>query len=329
MDKTRTNKGKFFLGQKEQKLNQKILTFIFFLALAFLLWLLNALDHNYSTNISFPIKYIHFQPNEEMVGNIPSELNINVNGHGYALLKNIIGANSHPIILRVMSLNFIEIDSAKSYVLTRNLKESIQRQLGSDISINYILPDTLLFTFSPIVHKKVAIEPIIDVEYEQQYMSGGDIISQPDSIIISGPQAVIDTIYSVQTISKKISKANKSFTVDLKLNSIDNVNFDKKVVTLTIPVDKFTESSIYIPIRCVNLPDSMEIKMFPSSIKVNYIVSLRNYNMVNQRLFRATVDYRTRNVNINNKLKVTLEKQPSFVKSVNYYPKNVDFIIEK
>jgi hypothetical protein len=84
-----------------------------------------------------------------------------------------------------------------------------------------------------------------------------------------------------------------------------------------------------VPVKVLNIPDSMTMKTFPSAIKVNFIVSLRNYNKVNAYQFRAFVDYKGIYSSINNKLKVTLERQPIFVKSVTFHPKNVDYIIEK
>ena len=209
------------------------------------------------------------------------------------------------------------------------MKDIIQRQLGTEITLNYITPDTIFYEFSSVERKKVPVEPNIDIDYASQYMLGSGLTSQPDSIIISGPHSLTDTIKKVQTIYKKFSKVDKSFTVDLKLIPITGVYFVKKQVTLFIPVEKFTESFVMVPVIVINLPDSMEMKTFPASVKINYIVALRNYNKVRPRQFRAIVDYRNIYSSINNKLKVTLERQPAIVKSVSFRPKNVDYIIEK
>lgn len=330
MEKNKQNRSINFIGNKETRLNVKIISFLFFLLLAFILWLLNALDNNYSANITFPIKYINHQPNKEMVGNIPAELNLNVNGHGYAILKNMLTAKSQPIIIRLMSLNFIETaDSSKTYVLTRNLKELVQRQLGTEMTLNYIQPDTFFYNFSPIINKKVPVTVVAKIEFEQQYMRGGDFIIQPESVFISGPKAIIDTTFDAKTTYKTFSNVNKSFTAELALEPVDKLHINRNSINVTIPVDKFTESSITVPVKCINLPDSIELKVFPSSINVKFIVSLRNYSMVNPRLFRAVVDYKTIGAVMSNKLKIVLEKQPSFVHAVQYYPKSVDYIIEK
>lgn len=325
------NKENNYIKKENYKFNQKLFIFLFFLVLSSVFWLFNALDHNYSTNITFPVKYIHHMSDKEMIGDIPMELNLNVSGQGYTLLRNIITTRQHPIILKVTSLYFAEVpnDTNRFYILTRNLKDNIQRQLGTEITLNYTLPDTIYYTFSPIERKKVPVEPNINIEFASQYMLGRSIISKPDSIIISGPRTLTDTIIKVQTQYRKFTKVDKSFSVDLKLKPIDDVYFVRNNVTLTVPVEKYTESFVMVPIKVINLPDSVEMKTFPASVKISYIVALQNYNKVRPGLFRVIVDYKSIYSSFNNKLKVSLERQPAFIRLVNFRPKNVDYIIEK
>ncbi len=331
MEKEQKKNDVTSINRKEYRLRQKVLVFLFFLVLSTIFWLLNTLDHNFSANITFPIRYILLRPDREMVGNIPEEITVNVSGQGYALLRGILTSSQHPIIFRMITLDLNNVpgDSGKLYLLTNNLKDNIQRQINTEFTLNYISPDTLFYAFSPIVRKKVSIEPDIDIEFEKQFMQGGSIVAMPDSIVITGPESTLDTIDHVYTEYKKYTRTNRTFSEELKLLPIDNVSFTKKIVVISVPVEKFTESSINVPIKIINIPDSMEMKLFPTFIKVNYIVALDNYNKVSVWNFRATVDYNMAHSSINNKLKVTLERQPAIIRSVSFRPKNVDYIIVK
>jgi YbbR domain-containing protein len=319
------------LFKKGGKLNQKVLTFLFFLALASLFWLLNTLDHTYTTNINYPIRYIHQMPNKEMVGNIPDELNLVVNGQGYALLRSIFTSNQHPVVFKVMSLPFNEIskDSGTYFILTKQLKEAIQVQFGNEITISYINPDTLYFTFSPITHKKLPVEPNVNLAFEQQYMQAGNVYTRPDSVMISGPQAVLDTIKQLKTQFQNFSNVNKSFSTDIKLQSLGKAILQQNTVKIFVPVDKYTEAQVSVPIKAINIPDSFHIKTFPANVTVSFDVTLHNYKRVSPKLFRAVVDYKSLDKSLNNKLKINLERQPTFVKNVIFRPKSIDFIIEK
>jgi YbbR domain-containing protein len=331
MVKFDSKQKKLTLGRKKYKLRQKVVVYIFFLALSTVFWLLNALDNDYSTNISFPIKYIHYRPDKEMVGDIPQSLSLNVSGHGYALLRNILTANSHPIIFRVVALKFTEApnDSGKFYLITRILKENIQRQIGSELIVNYITPDSLQYSFSPVVSKKVPVQADMDIEFTKQYMQEGNIIYQPDSILLTGPQSVLDTIKKIISKKEKVSEVNKSFSRNLRFEKFENVDYKTDKVIATVPVEKFTESTIRIPIRAINVPDSFILKTFPSHISVIYLVSLRNYNKVSSGQFTAIVDYNSAKTSINNKLKIKIDRYPAMIKLVSFNPKNVEYLIEK
>jgi len=322
---------KLTLGRKRYKLRHKVVVYIFFLALSTVFWLLNALDNDYSTNIAFPIKYIHYRPDKEMVGEIPQSLSLNVSGHGYALLRNILTTKSHPIIFRVVALKFTEApnDSGKFYLITRILKENIQRQIGTELVLNYITPDSLLYSFSPVVTKKVPVRANMEIEFSRQYMQEGKIIYQPDSIVITGPQSVLDTIKQIVSKKERVNEVDKSFSRILKFEKIENVDYQIDKVTATVPVEKFTESTIKIPIKSVNVPDSFSLKTFPTHISVLYLVSLRNYNKVTAGQFSAMVDYNSAKNSINNKLKVRIDRYPAMIKLVNFNPKNVEYLIEK
>jgi hypothetical protein len=331
VDKIGLSKVKKYFGRKELKLNQKIVTFIFFLALSFIFWLLTALNQSFSTNINYPIKYIHHFPEKAMVTTEPSDVTLNVTGHGYTLIKSMLTVRKHPIILGVVTINITKLPSKpdKWYTLTKPLKDRIQRQIGNEITINDIVPDTLYYTFSDIVRKKVPILPIANIEYKKQFMLGKEIIAIPDCVLISGPQSVLDTIWFLQTYDVNITNLDKHITVEAKLKPIDNVIFILKKVNLFIPVEKFTEATIEVPIRPINLPDSLSLKTFPSVVKVSCIVPLKNYSKLKPQQFKAVVDYSLTKTSINNKIKVLLTVQPDFVSQVNYTPKSVDFIIEK
>jgi len=59
------------------------------------------------------------------------------------------------------------------------------------------------------------------------------------------------------------------------------------------------------------------------------MVSLSNYDRLSSHQFRAVVDFEGIEQNLSNRLKVSIDKSPDFVRSVKFHPVNVEFIIEK
>ncbi len=321
---------KITFGRKDYKTRQKIFNFLFFLTLSIIFWLLKVLDNSYTTFITYPIKYIQYRSDIEMVGHVPEEITLNVTGMGYELLKNKLTARRSPIILHVVALNLnkIENNPNRYFVLTHYLKENIQRQLGTDLTLNYIQPDTLWYDFSPVIRKKIRVLVDLDIKYVKQYMQEGEYIVQPDSITVWGPKSIIDTLTGVSTEKERIIGAFRSFSKELSLIPIPQVRFDKPTVNVTVPVEKFTEATITVPIRTIHVPDSFILKVFPSVVQVNYWVSLKNYPKIKASQFNVFVDFNDSYESISGKLKVRINNLPYGVKLISYAPKSVEFIIE-
>jgi hypothetical protein len=72
----------------------------------------------------------------------------------------------------------------------------------------------------------------------------------------------------------------------------------------------------------------MLIKTFPAKVKVTCRIGLSQYNKLNKGSFRAIVDYSHRS-GVISKLRVVLDKAPETVLSVDHFPKDVDYIIER
>ncbi|MEJ5263908.1 MAG: hypothetical protein WHT29_01190 [Bacteroidales bacterium] len=321
---------KIILARKDYKLRQKILNFLFFLLLSILFWLLRVLDNDYTTQLTVPVEYIPYRSDVEMVGDIPKTLSLNVTGQGYTLVKKIFSASRHPVVLQVLALNLRPVVDKENqyYALTHYLKENIQRQLGQDLRLNYILPDTLWYTFSPVERKKVKVVPAINIKYVRQYMLEGDYIVQPDSVVVMGPHVILDTLSALYTEESSYIGVFRSFTRVLKIKPIPSISFDPKEVSVTVPVEKFTQAKISVPITPINVPDSLQLLLFPATVTVDYLVSLKNFNNVKSSQFLITANYNDCLLSVN-RVNIRVERYPYMLKLINYSPKSVEFLIEK
>jgi len=72
----------------------------------------------------------------------------------------------------------------------------------------------------------------------------------------------------------------------------------------------------------------MLIKTFPSKVKVTCRIGLSQYSKLNNSSFSAVVDYSHRS-GVISKLQVILDRIPETVLSVDHFPKDVEYIIER
>ncbi|MFC2116005.1 CdaR family protein [Bacteroidota bacterium] len=317
--------------QKKINLNKKFVIFFFFLLLSILFWFLTALNKEYVTSISYPVRYIRFPENKILVNDVPDRLELSVNASGFTLLSYQLRSRLTPIIFDVnsFSLNTFRDDPSSVYILSSYAKDGISRQLSSEIEILDINPDSLIFKFAGRAKKLVRVNPILNLSFEKQFMQVGKYTIEPDSITVSGPEVIIDSIELVETEELIISGINESFDLEVKIKPINKVDLEPVEVWLQVPVEKFTEANLKIPIEVVNLPDSFVLRTFPGEVNITCQVGLSAYETLQEHLFRAVVDYSDAGTMLGSKLQVNLIKVPEFIQSLNYTPKSVEYILER
>jgi hypothetical protein len=317
--------------RKKVKLNRRVLIFFFFLLLSIVFWFLTAMNKEYVTTISYPVRYIRFPEDEVLVSNIPDRLELTVNANGFTLLSNQLKSRLTPIIFDVssFSINRFRKDPSTVIILSSYAKEGISRQLSSDIEILDIKPDSLIFNFAPRVEKRVPVHPVLNLTFEKQYMQVGPITLEPDSVLASGPQLMIDSLRMAETEELKMERINKSFDEEVKLRPANRVDFNPVEIWLRVPVEKFTEASFTVPIEVINLPDSLVLRTFPGKVNITCQVGLSAYETLNEHLFRAVVDYAGAGTMLGSRLQVNLVKVPDYIQALNFSPKSVEYILEK
>ncbi|MCK4853079.1 MAG: hypothetical protein KAT31_02430 [Bacteroidales bacterium] len=337
-DQTRGNRGKGDLlgrtrrqGRKKITLNRRVLVFFFFLLLSVLFWFLTAMNKEYMTSISYPVRYIRFPENKVLVNDIPDRLELAVNAEGYTLLRYKLQSRIAPIIFDVNSfaLSTVLGDPSTVYILTSYAKDRIVKQLSSEIEILDISPDTLFFQFADKVSKKIPVEPSLEISFEKQYMQVGPYLVEPDSVTISGPEMIIDSIEMVATVPVTMSNVNRSFDMELEMQPLNKIEYDPLEVWIQVPIEKFTETSVKVRIEVINMPESLLLRPFPPAVTVSCQVGLSAYETLNEHLFRAVVDYAEVGNMLGNKLQVQIIKMPAYIRSVNFTPKSVEYIVER
>ncbi len=313
-----------------KKYQQKILLFLFFVVLSTIFWIIRSLNEEYEADILYPVKYGGMPENKVLLSEPTDRLKLRVKAVGRTILSHKYSYFLRPLKFDVSSYSLNTIGTDSSYILTKTAKEALAQELD-DIQILDISPDTLFFRFTEMITKKVGIKHnILNFPriFAKQYMFNGNISYVPDSIIVSGPNSILDTLNCVYTEPITINNLNDSLVRTYLLERIGQVVFSRKKVKLVIPADKFTELSYLVNINHMNVPDSLVLKTFPNSVRITCRVTLSYYDRVKPEMFEPYVDYNDIETSISSKLKILLKDVPEYVHSLTLYPPSVEFLIE-
>ena len=321
------------LSDKEKNaFRKKAMIFSFFLLLSVVFWFMNALSENYTTDIKYPVVYRKFPDDKVLIGDLPEHLTLTVNAHGYTLLRYSLGTRHIPLVFNVRSFYMNQStrqDSSLYYIETRYAQEYFAKQLSSEFQILEIKPDSLYFRFANVVSKKIPV--FIDLTYSLDkqliLMSGPEVV--PDSVMVSGPDYILDTLQQVATKNTDVGLIQQSVSKTLDLLKVKNTKLIREQVTVKFEVEKFTEKTLQIPIEVINIPDTTKLKTFPNIVKVTCQVGLSEYDKLQVSMFSAIVDFAEAQAGLSNKIIVEITRQPEFIKTLKHSPRTVEYLIEK
>jgi YbbR domain-containing protein len=310
------------------KNDKRIVVYLVCLLIATVLWFLNALSQDYSTTISYPVKYIN-PPNKQFLANEPpSKLELKVDAHGFTLLRHKLSLSFSPIVLNLTNITRnIESGSGTYSIRTNTLVRRISDQVSSEITITDVLPEYFVLVLDSLKTKTVPVVLDVNMEFKPQFNLKEPITAIPENVNITGPSNILDTIYFLKTEAKIYNKLDTDIEEEIDIILPEQVTVSPEQVTLKIAIEKFTEKEMKIPIEVINIPDNAKIKLFPSEVKVLFTVGLSEFDEIKPGDFKAIIDYNLIESGIEN-LKVTINKKPEYIQMIRFSPETVEFLIE-
>jgi hypothetical protein len=313
-------------GQKMER-RRRILMFSVFLLISVFIWFINALSKDYTSVIEYPLVYTDFPEDKVFVGEMPENLDLRINSNGYAILRYKTFKKPVPISFNLSAFTYNRQggDSSRAHILTRYLRDQVAGQLPSELQLLEIKPDTLEFQFATRVTRMVRVEPDFRFQVDNQFTIKDGIILEPDSVEVTGPDVIIDTLKSIFTERIELGELTRDYSDRVRLQRIGDLEYSRHRVNTLIELERFTEVQLSIPIEVLNLPDSIALQTFPSNVKFTCKVGLSKYDRVEGNLIRAVVDFDAIEEETE-VLDVTLQNLPMYLLSYEFYPKSVEYL---
>jgi hypothetical protein len=317
-----------------KRLDKRLSVFMICLLFSSLFWLLTVFSKEYTTNITFNACFLNLPADKILIKDLPSKIDIKIKAAGFALLGVQYSAKNDTLFIDASNVKKYLSDKSASevyYLLLNNQLSLMAEQLGGSMKVEKIFPDTVTFVFDQKSQKIVPVKLNLTYSFAKQYQLNGKVKVIPSNIIIKGPKSVLDEIDFLETKQHNIKDigSTKRHLIPLKSKSNQGVDFGIKAVVAEIPVEKYTEAEIMLPINIKNVPFGFVVKTFPSQVKIKYNVSLDNYDVVKPEQFIVEVNLSEINDISNNRIKVRLVKQPTIISKAKIIDPQVEFIMRK
>ena len=285
--------------------------------------MLSKLTSNYTKTIVFAVKAVDVPSDQVVLDQSIDSIRLELKGYGYNLAKYYI---DQPII-EISLNNLKKVKSKYQWTKQRNFSD-LQSKFNKSISLLSSSVDQIDFIIEQYESKKVPVELKLEIDYKSGFDSFQEYELSKDSIMITGPNSLIDTINVVQTHKLVLNQIDSEINAKIRIKSSENSNitYSDTEIDFQLKVEKFTEESIKVPITIVNIDDTMKINYYPKVVSVLYRVSIKDYKAVNPMDFRVECDLNTINRD-NSVLISSITKKPSNVIKCRIENNQIQYVI--
>ncbi|GEM_PF-5801097 len=318
-------------GIKELIKDRRRLTvFVLFLSLSASIWLLISLGHTYNTTIMIPVKYDNLPENKTLLNEVPARIAVNVAGSGYNLIKYDNEFDDDTLAINMDNLNMSTWgEYQRGYLDANSIGKVLQERAGGALSVNRVLSDTISFVFDLKVARTIGVMPITEFEVEPGYIVLDSGRCSPSELEVFGALTLLDTLASLRTERIKLGELNKSISkkvpVDMAILGGD-AELEIDSVVIDIEIDQLTEKRMVVAPELINVPDSLQMLLFPKSVELSFQVALSRFSQVRESDFRVLIDYSKAEEGLQI-LPVDLVGWPPDAHKVRLQPEMVEFVL--
>ncbi len=304
--------------------------YLFFVVVATLFWFLHSLGKEYVSNIDVDIKYKNFPMNKEPQESVVRNHRLNVKAYGFSLMRVKLNSlfSNYKIDLSELRRRTSAEQNKLHYDLSISaVRNQLEGQLGAGISINSIFPEDVAFRVQTMRIKKLPIRANIKVEMQSGYMLEEKPQIMPDSVQVRGPIEIVDTLQAVYTRELFLNDVASSFKEKVHLYVPNKeVRLLQKTATVKYEVGAYIDEERLINIKALNFPDSVNVVLRPTVVKLNYRTKVDMKRTIHDDDFVLIVDYNTIN-EYSQKLEVQAISLPQGISKVHMTPRYVDYFI--
>ena len=198
---------------------RKFNVFIFFVLLALAYSMLSKLTANYTKTIAFAVKPIDIPLDQVVLGQTVDSIVVVLSGYGYNLAKYYL---DEPII--EISLNDLKKVKSKYQWTKQNNYSDLQSKFNDPIILISTSVDQIDFIIEQYESKKVPLKLNLELDYKSGFDSFQPYTLSKDSIAITGPNSLIDSINVIETEKLVLNQIDSDINSSIRISPSKNNN---------------------------------------------------------------------------------------------------------
>ena len=307
-----------------KKDKSKFLTFLVFLLISTILWLLIKLTKEYTTQTVFTVSYSEI-PVNKWVSTPEQKAKFSFVANGFATLRhNLLRQNHRTVVIPLSEVPYhLEGGNTYSYG-SQYIADRVSVKLGIPSGSVTMNDDKQYFNMEDLQSKTLPVRVPINIVPQRQYNVYGEPVVTPSSITVFGPKNTLDTMTAVYTQPLHAINVSESVERVLPINFYNGlIRAEEASAKVVVEVVQYTEIDIQVP---VTLPNTMNVRFFPEVMNVKCMVPIKDYATLNANAFTVWADT-AQLLKLSPLLDISLVKTPPYVQVLKTEPDQVEYLI--
>ena len=295
----------------------KVILLCFLAASTF--WFLNALNKTY-TNIrtTYPLRFVYDETKYMPLEPLPEEIDINVSGKGWKMLRKFLLLDVRPAEIVLFSL------PRQPFITGSSLRPNVSQVLDG-LQLNFIFTDTVRFRFDRRIRRKIPLQvDSVSIKTADNMVIASPMAVMPDSVVFDGPASIVSKFPAPYPIRLPVSTVDRSVKrfVPLENKNPSLVTASVTDVEVSFAVSPLIwEEKALTPI-VVNAPANVKLALQPPSLTVRYGYRQSNAAAITPEQFAASLNYLNMNPT-DSTIAVELHRKPVQVHRAVVQPQKV------
>jgi hypothetical protein len=290
-------------------------------------WLLIKLSNEYTLSFRIPVKFVNIPTLRMLTDVSDTTVLISIKAQGYKLL--LLQYFDHPKPLNIDLSKSNKSKNSDEITVDLQLMPFIRRYSTSFSFLNEVRsvhPEQVTVKMNKLYSKSVPVKFYADITFAPQYQQFEPYLIKPLKVTVYGTHSMVDSVQFAQPEVIKIRNMTESVVQYVHLNANNQMNkpfFIPSQVQIIIPVQKFTEEKIEIPISLPVQVPGRNIKLFPDKAIVSCIVSMKDFKKLDPQLFTVSAVL----LKTDNLYHLSVTAAPDYVRNVKVTPEKVEYLI--
>lgn len=224
-------------------------------------WVFNALNKDYDTQVSLPIRLEYDESRFAPAERIPALLAVNIHGNGWELLRNSLGYNTPVVSIP------LERPAGTHRIPGSALAPNVIPQLGN-LKLNFVVLDTLRLRLEPRMTRKIRLVADLGrVTFRQNTGRVSPVVILPDSVLLDGPQSYLQALPDTLIITLPARRVGAQYreTLEIYLPGGEFIRRDPPVAEVLFDVGAVTTLVLRLPVErksgLTGEPDSISLSV--------------------------------------------------------------------